>query len=211
MLWSRWDSTFCLSVSYSFNMSSHLALSVSHLPFIVISHPRCSALQACQIHLPTVEPCIKMKPESAEVKKSVMWLMSLCYIFNTKWTPLITQIIHSIQCLLQNIGQLLIISEFSRRGMMKLNLEVRTELQNSQSECLCTLSATCTVVTSCYYVIFFNFTGEYFVNSDIWCCHSVNISNQSDMILNVKDSYETLRISKCHSWCFCNTLWHSRP
>ena len=46
-------STFCLSVSYSFSMSSHLAVSVSHLPFIAISQTRFSALQACSVPLPT--------------------------------------------------------------------------------------------------------------------------------------------------------------
>jgi hypothetical protein len=116
-LWS----TFCLTVSYSFNMSSHLAVPVSHLPFIAVSHPRFSALQACPVPLPTVEPCVKMKPESAGVKMSFIWLVSLCYIFNAKWTLSMTQIIHSIQCLLQNIGQLLIIySEFNLRGGDKI-------------------------------------------------------------------------------------------
>jgi hypothetical protein len=116
-------STFCSSISYSFNMSSHLAVPVSRMPFIVISHPRFSALQACPVPLPTVEPCIKMKPESAEVKMSFMCLVSLCYIFKAKWTPSMTQVIHNIQCLLQCIGQLLIISpEFKIRGMTKLNL-----------------------------------------------------------------------------------------
>lgn len=50
-------------------------------------------------------------------------LVSLCYIFKAKWTPSMTQVIHNIHCLLQCIGQLLIISsEFNIRGMTKLNL-----------------------------------------------------------------------------------------
>jgi hypothetical protein len=115
--------TFCLSISYSFSISSHLAVPVSHLPFIVISHPRFSALQACPVPLPTVKPCIKMEPESAEVKMSYMCLVSLRYIFKAKWTPSMTQVIHNNHCLLQCIGQLLIISsEFNIRGMTKLNL-----------------------------------------------------------------------------------------
>jgi hypothetical protein len=47
-------------------------------------------------------------------------------------------------------------------------------------ESLCTLCATCTLDTSYYYVTYFNFTGECFVNSDIWCCRSVNSNNQWD-------------------------------
>jgi len=120
---STWYNTFCLSVSYSFNMSSHLAVSASHLTFVVISHPRICALQACPVPLPTAVPHVKMKPESAEVEMSFMWLVSLCYIFKAKWTPSMTQIIHSIQCLLQCIGQMLIISsEFNIRRVTKLNL-----------------------------------------------------------------------------------------
>lgn len=125
-------SIFCLSISHSFNMSSHLAVTVSCLPFIVISHPRFSALQACPLPLPTVEPCIKMEPENTDVKMSFMCLVSLCYILKAKWTPSMTQVIHSIQCLLQCIGQLLTVSsEFNITGVTKLNLYVRTQLQIS--------------------------------------------------------------------------------
>jgi hypothetical protein len=63
----------------------------------------------------------------------------LCYTFNARWTPLVTQIIQSVHCWSQYIGQLLIISsDFNIRGLEKpwrwVNLEVTTQLQNTRCE-----------------------------------------------------------------------------
>jgi hypothetical protein len=85
------DKAHCLSVSYSFSMSSHLAAPVSHLLFIIPPHP---ILKACPVTLSTAEPCVKMRPENTEVKMSFIWLMSYV-IFSVQselhwWHKLIT-------------------------------------------------------------------------------------------------------------------------
>lgn len=207
-------STFCLSVSYNFNMSSHLAVPLSHLPFIAISHPRFSAPQACPVPLSRVKSCVKMKPEIAGVKMSFIWLVSLCYIFNAKWNPSMTQIIHSIQCLLQNIGQLLIISsEFSLRGVTKswiCKLGRNLKLHDVKVYVHCVQHAQLIRVIITWYIlisqenIFCTVTYVY----DVVILWTAITSETHDT-----HCWEFLGNCKnfCHSFRFCNNLWHSRP
>jgi hypothetical protein len=43
----------------------------------------------------------------------------LCYIFNCRWKPIATQIIHCVLCWLQHIGQIFIYSESNIRHLIK--------------------------------------------------------------------------------------------
>jgi hypothetical protein len=87
----------CLSVSCSSNMSSNLTVLVSHSLFIVIPHTKFSALQG--MHSPSAlsQPCVKIKPEHAEMKLPFICLMS-CVTYSMQselhwWHKLFTMLV----------------------------------------------------------------------------------------------------------------------
>jgi hypothetical protein len=132
-----WHNLFL--IPYSLSMSSHLAVPISRLLFFVISHPRFSVLQG--MLGPYTHSWVLCKNENKKCRTETVFhvVNVLCYIFNARWIQLLTEIVHRVQCWLQCIGQLLIISsEFNIKGLENpwrwVNLDITTLLWSTQCE-----------------------------------------------------------------------------
>ena len=120
----------------------NLAVPVCHRLFIVIPHPRFSALQGMPIPSPRSWVVCKNETRKYKNETAIHMVNVLCYTYVTfsmqgefHWW----QIIHSMQSWLLYIDHLLIISsELNMRRLIKpwkwVNLEVMTQLQNTLCE-----------------------------------------------------------------------------
>ena len=117
-LGSRWYSTFC----WQFILLQYvLPLGSTSTSLAIYSNPTPN-IQCIAGHAQSAHSWALCRNETRKHRsESVIQMVNvLFYILNTMWIPMVTHIIHGVQCWLQHTVQLLIISsEFNIRVLIK--------------------------------------------------------------------------------------------